>query len=155
MSRVHQRQDRLATIRRLPLREELARQLEAAAEEAGVEVEVYSGGQAARGTRGLRTGSTRHDLGGAADVRLFRVEGGEEKFLSAARPEDLAVMSKFIEAAVAAGVTGVGQGREYMGDERMHVGGGSVAAWGKGGRSKFAPQWLREALAAGLARRKK
>lgn len=58
--------------RNLPIDARLRGQLDRMAQELGVRVEVFSGGQPARGEGGTRTGSTRHDHGRAADVRVYR-----------------------------------------------------------------------------------
>ena len=133
-------------IRNLDLKPELKNQLEYAATQSGVKVEVTSGGQAAIGTGGPRTGSTRHDDGGAADLKLYRVdENGKRQYLDMNNPADAAIMQRFTTDAVKAGATGVGAG--YMGGKTLHIGGGSTAAWGG------AP-WISGALAAGMEGRK-
>ena len=58
-----------AGIRRQPLQPQLVDTLNYAAQNNGVRAHVYSGGQPAKGQGWPRTGSTRHDLGGAADLR--------------------------------------------------------------------------------------
>jgi hypothetical protein len=145
-SRVHQAQAD-ARVRKQPLQQNLVKQLEYAATQAGVEVEVASGGQARKGTPGAaRIGSTRHDDGGAADVRLYvKDDKGKRRLLSASNPEDKALMSKFVSSAVQAGVTGVGAG--YMGANMIHVGGGSDTTWG-------GSDWVGAAHASGAAQRK-
>lgn len=57
-------------IRNQPLDPRLTRHLERMSQELGVRIEVYSGGQPSSGSR--RTGSTRHNHGRAADVRIYR-----------------------------------------------------------------------------------
>lgn len=85
----------------------------------GYEVMVVSGGQDAAGPGAKRTGSTRHDHGGAGDVVLV-VDG------KPVRPdEDPALYERFLENAAAAGFSGIGH---YPGF--VHVGGGTQAAWG-------------------------
>ncbi|MEL6340824.1 MAG: hypothetical protein AAFQ65_13010 [Myxococcota bacterium] len=57
-------------IRNQPLNPRLTQHLERMSQELGVRIEVYSGGQPSSGSR--RTGSTRHNNGMAADVRIYR-----------------------------------------------------------------------------------
>ena len=137
------------------LSDTLKKQITYAAEEADVVFVVTSGGQAALGDvkRGLaklteRVGSTRHDDGKAADGYLKDATTG--RTLDFTNPNDLPRFKTFIEAAVKAGVTGVGAGTSYMGNNKVHVGGGSALAWGKGGKVANAPGWLTEAHTQGL-----
>ncbi|PWT77519.1 MAG: hypothetical protein C5B60_02480 [Chloroflexi bacterium] len=141
-SLVRELQSKVAATRRQPIQERLRQQLHAAAEKFGLTVDVVSGGQAAIGTGGPRTGSTRHDIGGAADIKLRDASG---RVLDMRRPEDQALMGGFVEEAVAQGATGVGAGLGYMGASTLHVGGGRPAAWGG------AP-FIRTAHAKGLER---
>lgn len=136
--------------RRLAIDNRLMNVLEFAAAAAGVNVVVFSGGQAAKGEPGPRTGSTRHDRGMAADVHLLK-DGRELKFTN---PDDRAVMASFVSATVAAGATGIGAGPGYMGASGIHIGfgpngviGGPVTTWGAGGASANAPDWLLAAVA--------
>lgn len=148
MSRVLERQAQLATIRKLPLQPQLVALLEGAAEAAGVDqVLIYSGGQARLGTGGPRTGSTRHDLGYAADLRLL--QGGREA--SFATAEGRALFGAFARECARRGATGIGAGANYMGPQSMHVGYGAKAVWGAGGKAIHAPQWLVSAVSAGWA----
>lgn len=109
--------------RNLGIRPELLRILETAAQAAGVNVLVTSGGQvpAARGGRNgvNRTGSNRHDLGYAADVVITDANGNRQRVN--AGPEELGVVVKFLEACRDAGATGIGAGNGYMGDSVYHV----------------------------------
>jgi Phage tail lysozyme len=130
--------------RNLPIQEELRRQLQQAAEAADVLVNVHSGGQAKIGTGGRRTGSTRHDLGGAADVKLTDPQTG--RTLDMRNPQDAARRAAFTQSAVAAGATGIGAGLGYMGPHSIHIGGGTSASWGG------AP-WIQQAHRGGLAAR--
>ena len=113
-------------IRRLPINSKLKSVLQQAAAAAGVDVEVYSGGQPRQGEGGQRTGSTRHDHGNAADVYLYK-EGRKLR-----DPEDREIMAKFVSAAAGAGATGIGFGGpgQYMGESGIHVGFGKSATWG-------------------------
>lgn len=123
---VMENQSRLAGVRRLPLNSKLKSVLQQAAMAAGVDVEVYSGGQPRQGEGGARTGSTRHDHGNAADVYLYK-EGRKLR-----DPEDRETMAKFVSAAASAGATGIGFGGpgKYMGESGIHVGFGKPATWG-------------------------
>ncbi|QMP83952.1 MAG: hypothetical protein [Caudoviricetes sp.] len=113
-------------IRRLPINSKLKSVLQQAASSAGVDVEVFSGGQPRQGEGGQRTGSTRHDHGNAADVYLYK-EGRKLR-----DPEDREIMSKFVSAAASAGATGIGFGGpgQYMGESGIHIGFGKSATWG-------------------------
>ena len=123
---VYEKQKELAGIRKLPLSDRLKSVLQQAASAAGVDVVVYSGGQAPKGSGGPRTGSTRHDHGNAADLYLMR----DGRKLSDTNEQDRAIMAKFVSAATAAGATGVGAGHGYMGPSNIHVGFGNPATWG-------------------------
>lgn len=138
--------------RNKPITAELKAVLKAAAEAAGVDtVRITSGGQDALGEGTRRTGSTRHDRGRAADLQLV-VGGTTLSFTDHSAP---AGVLTFVTAAAAAGATGIGAGVAYMGNQTIHVGFGtsvsdhSKLTWGAGGRSVNAPQWLRDAAAAG------
>lgn len=109
--------------------------------EMGLSMEVFSGGQPAKGSGLARVGSTRHDHGHAADVFFRR---GDQR-LDWANPQDQAVFRDIVARAKAAGVTGFGAGPGYMQPGSMHVGYGTPGVWGAGGSGKNAPTWLREA----------
>ncbi|MCX4198349.1 hypothetical protein OMR07_24995 [Methylobacterium organophilum] len=114
--------------------------------------EIYSGGQDAHGRH--RTGSHRHDGGQSADVRLYTVgPEGQRRYLSMNDPADRKVMEGFIRGTVRNGATGVGAGPGYMGEHGIHIGGGPSMAWGAGGRSANAPDWVRRAHRDGLVDR--
>lgn len=131
--------------RNLPLSEQVARIYELAAQAAGVdEIRVTSGGQPSSGPN--RTGSHRHDAGGAGDIQL--VKNG--RVLEFTNPEDLPYFSNFVSAAKGGGLTGFGAGTDYMGNSTIHAGGGSSAVWGAGGSGKNAPDWLRQAYGTTL-----
>jgi muramidase (phage lysozyme) len=110
-------------IRKLPISDKLNSVLQQAARAAGVDVTVTSGGQPAY-PKGPRTGSTRHDLGNAADLDLY--VGG--RILSDRNPADIELKKKFVAAATGAGASGIGAG--YMGPTKIHVGFGTPAKWG-------------------------
>lgn len=107
----------------------------------GVTAKVISGGQAPKGSDGPRTGSTRHDHGLAADVDFYM--GGRK--LDWNNPQDLPVLQDIVRNAKARGATGIGAGDDYMGPGRFHIGFGTPAVWGAGGKSANAPDWLRQA----------
>jgi hypothetical protein len=141
-------------IRNKPISEELKQVLEAAAQAAGVDtIRITSGGQDTLGQGTRRAGSTRHDRGRAADLQLV-VDGSTLSFTDQSAPP---VVLAFVTAAAAAGANGIGAGVGYMGNRTIHVGFGtsvndhSKLTWGVGGRSANAPQWLRDAAAAGWA----
>lgn len=133
-------------IRDQPISDDLTRVLIAAAEAAGVDtIIIGSGGQPATGTEGVdRTGSHRHDEGGAADISL-QING---RTLDFNNPQDQAVFQSFVTAARANGATGIGAGNDYMGGQTIHVGFGTPAVWGAGGQSANAPGWLTQAYYA-------
>jgi hypothetical protein len=147
-SRVVELQREVASVRRGDLQQNLRNQLEYAAAQAGVNVEVYSGGQARAGTPGApRIGSTRHDEGGAADIRLsVRDDQGRKRLLDMTNENDRAIMERFVSNAVKAGATGVGAGVGYMGKHGIHVGGGSSTSWG-------GSDWIERARVAGESQR--
>lgn len=131
--------------RDLPINSRLKQILISAADEAGIdEVVVESGGQCAIGTCTKRVGSTRHDLGNAADVDLKK-DGRVLQFTDAS---DLPLFEAFVEAAARFGATGIGGDVGYMGPTRIHVGFGSRATWGGDG-SGPAPRWLAKAVTTG------
>ena len=110
--------------------------------EMGLQMEVFSGGQPAIGSGGARVGSERHDHGKAADV-FFRQNGQR---LDWANPEHVPIFQDVVRRARAAGVSGFGAGPNYMQPGSMHVGFGTPAVWGAGGKGTNAPGWLREAF---------
>ncbi len=149
--RIIETQDRGGRVRSKPISGNLRTALASAVgPEKGIQVEIYSGGQARRGSGGPRIGSTRHDAGNAADLKLFRIVDGQKQYLSMNNPEDRKIMEGFVERAVAAGAHGVGAHPEYMGEHGLHIGYGKAAAWGKGKSSRGAPDWLKAAHARGL-----
>lgn len=108
--------------------------------EMGVTMKVFSGGQDATGKR--RTGSHRHDHGNSADVFFYK----DGRQLDWANPNDLPVFQEIVSRGRAAGVTGFGAGKGYMQPGSMHLGFGSPAVWGAGGKGGNAPGWLRSAF---------
>jgi hypothetical protein len=125
-----------------------------AGQAAGVNVDVTSGGQPAKGTSTRRTGSTRHDNGHAADVQITTANG---RVLDINNAQDLPIIQNFLTEAKKAGATGIGAGNGYMGDNTFHIdnasqyGQGTAGYWGgplDGGtyRARNAPQWLKDIM---------
>ncbi len=142
-----------ATTRVQPIASDLKAILQQAATASGLDVSVYSGGQPDIATGGRRTGSTRHDNGHAADVRLRDSSG---RNLSLDNPADVPLIQNFLAEAKRAGATGIGAGNGYMGNNGFHI--DNAAKYGQanpnatywGGledngtfRAKNAPQWLK------------
>ncbi len=125
--------------RRLPISPQLEQTLSYAAQETGLQVDVFSGGQPSKGPN--RTGSHRHDNGRAADLKL-RKNG---RYLDMNNDEDRALMQKFLIASIKHGATGIGAGVDYMGSQSLHVGGGTPGYWGAHGHRANAPAWVKEA----------
>ena len=123
--------------------------LDKAADEAGVDVVVFSGGQDQRGQGTRRTGSIRHDNGLAADVWIY----SDGQRLPTARENP--IVSKFIAACVANGAKGIGAGPGYMSGVGIHVDlwGDRAGArtWGAGGRSANTPTYVAQAYSAGAS----
>lgn len=129
--RVIQTQQKVAGIRRLPIKNELKSYLDYAAAQAGDNIgfEVSSGGQHKTGPR---TGSHRHDVDnphtpGAADGRLFIMENGKKRYLSIYNKNDLPIINRFVKA-FASVTPGAGVGANYMGSgaatgQLIHFGG--------------------------------
>jgi len=139
-------------IRNQPIKPDLKAILARAGAEAGVNVNVTSGGQPEKGSGGRRTGSTRHDNGHAADVQLTTSTG---RVLDLNNPQDLPIIQNFIKSAKKNGATGFGAGNGYMGDDTFHIDNASLYGQGKAGywggpldggtyRSRNAPQWLKD-----------
>ena len=120
-------------IRNKPIKPALMRILNKAANEAGVKVVIFSGGQETKGQGKRRTGSTRHDAGMAADVRLYDKNG---KILKTDGKNPLVL--NFIAAAKRAGARGMGAHPGYMNGTGIHLDlHGSAkggAMWGAGGK---------------------
>ena len=111
-------------------------------------IEIFSGGQAAKGSGGARTGSVRHDHGNSADIRVYDTQGRQ---LRPDNAQHQATLGALVERWRSLGATGIGAGPGYMGGSGIHVGFGSDIVWGAGGRSKNAPAWLRAAHARGAS----
>jgi hypothetical protein len=109
--------------------------------ELGVTMKVISGGQDASGPN--RTGSKRHDHGGAADADFYLSDGTK---LVPSNPQHLPILTEIIQRGRANGLSGFGEGDDYMGAGRLHVGFGSEGVWGAGGKGANAPDWLTAAF---------
>lgn len=110
----------------------------------GIRMEVYSGGQDGKGEGDKRTGSVRHDHGGAGDVHL--IDERTNRKLSEDNPQDIPILQSIFQQMRQNGVTGIGAGKDYMGADKFHVGFGKEGTWGKDGKGANAPAWLKAAL---------
>lgn len=138
-SSVQQAQLTSGAIRNKGIDQDVMTALDYASKKNGVIAVVGSGGQDRIGTGNRRTGSTRHDDGGAADVK-FMMAGpdgkplldakGKPQFVDMSTHEGRAKMSSIVADTASMGMTGFGAGRGYMGDQTIHIGKGSVATWG-------------------------
>lgn len=135
--------------RALPLNDELMRIIKAAAVQCNLNIYIKSAGQALRGSGGTRSGSTRHDLGFAADIGMK--SGTKDLYVN--RTGDLPTIITFCRTLKSLGVTAIGAGPGYMGSYLIHV---DIAAgrnltpanagthWGSNLSWTSAPQWLRD-----------
>lgn len=135
-------------IRNKPISQQLEGALGSFLPGMGITMEVFSGGQDAKGHGHQRTGSTRHDHGNAADVFFYK----DGRRLNWADPKDRPIFEEIVRQGKAAGITGWGAGEGYMQEASMHLGFGSEVVWGKGGKGANAPQWLRDAYAGAESR---
>lgn len=126
--------------RRQPLAPQLVSALDKVAPALGVKVKVFSGGQPSSGPG--RTGSHRHDDGGAGDIFLEK----DGRQLSWENPRDRPIFEQFAKLSAQAGLTGFGAGEGYMQPGSMHVGFGKKATWGAGGDGANAAGWLKTAV---------
>ena len=126
--------------RNQPLRPDLVRAM-SFLPEMGITMEVFSGGQDGKGEGDRRTGSTRHDHGGAADAFFYK----DGRKLDWANPDDQPIFAQIVQRAKASGITGIGAGDGYMRPGSMHVGFGNSGVWGEGGSGANAAPWLRSA----------
>ena len=100
--------------------------------------------------KAVRTGSTRHDNGNAADVYIYS-DKGRTTLLPAGKSltkKPPAKAYNFLRACVSQGMTGIGAGPGYMGGTIAHVGYGSKVRWGKYAssfeqRRANTPTWLK------------
>lgn len=137
--------------RNKPIQRKLAKILEQASAKSGYKIVVYSGGQVSKADGGVegvtRTGSTRHDNGYGADIRVY--DGSTR--LSAEDSSTFDRLAKFVKLLKSEGIEGVGAGPGYMNgnihvDIAASVGQGPAVTWGAGGRGANTPSWLRTAF---------
>lgn len=153
-----------------PIKPELRNQLEYAAEQSGLYVKVFSGGQteeqqaaftAYRLSRGEKPPADRHDvenpdIPGAADVNLaFKDSNGNEVILDQSNPDHWPMIAEFTKnharVTEGAGVGGWSPNDPYMGKNAIHYGGPN-----KKGGAALAYQgmdYLKQAHAEGVALR--
>lgn len=133
--------------RNKPIDPKLEKILAQVASETGVTFVVNSGGQDAKGTPGARrTGSTRHDNGGAADVMARDASGN---YIDFSTPDGQKQWGSVVTRARSLGATGIGAGPDYMGNKTVHIGFGSPAAWSSTTSGKPVEPWLKTAYDAG------
>ena len=131
-------------IRNQPIQPKLAKILEQASAAFDYKIVVFSGGQDTRGEGTRRTGSTRHDRGYAADIRVY---DGSKRLSSEVRDHHPA-LSIFARKLKQLGMESFGSGPGYMGgnhhvDIAISAGQGVATTWGAGGRSANTPNWLK------------
>lgn len=129
----HVREDYLTQgkIRSLAIKQQLFDLYSQLGAQHGLRADIVSGGQHSTGSK--RTGSHRHDIDssdpfGAADLKLF--DPGQKRYLSLSNEADRPRIAGYMRDAAAAGATGIGAGKGYMGNETFHIGGGGKGAWG-------------------------
>jgi len=136
--------------RNKPLSKQLTKAISPILDDLGITMKVVSGGQVTKAEaaagKGSRTGGERHDHGDAGDVDFYAADGHK---LSPSNPKDIPILQEIVRRGRANGITGWGEGADYMGDGRVHIGFGAEAAWGAGGKSANAPQWLKDAMGSG------
>ena len=134
--------------RNQPIQRKLAKILEEASAQTGYKIVVFSGGQDVKGQGTRRTGSTRHDRGYAADIRVYD-NGTRLSSEVSAHHEKLANFARLLKGL---GMESFGSGPGYMSgnhhvDIAISAGQGQATTWGVGGRSANTPSWLRKAFA--------
>jgi len=108
-----------------------------------LDIQIFSGGQDAKGQGSRRTGSVRHDNGKAADIWLYN--NGVQ--LNSNKATDIPLLESFVRAAKAAGATSAGMGPGYMGGVGLHIDIASAGGvWGKTHTRVSAPAWLSRAM---------
>ena len=133
--------------RNQPIKPKLAKILENASAKSGYKIVVFSGGQDVKGQGTRRTGSTRHDRGYAADIRVY--DNGTR--LSSENTSHHDRLAKFAKLLKSLGMESFGSGPGYMGgnhhvDIAISAGQGSAPTWGAGGRSANTPSWLKRSF---------
>ncbi len=134
--------------RNQPIQPKLAKILEQASAAFDYKIVVFSGGQDVKGQGTRRTGSTRHDRGYAADIRVYTPDGTRLSSENSAHHVKLAIFAKQCKML---GMESFGSGPGYMGgnhhvDIAISAGQGTATVWGVGGRSANTPKWLRDAF---------
>ena len=134
-------------IRNQPIQPKLAKILQQASANSGYKIVVFSGGQDAKGQGTRRTGSTRHDRGYAADIRVYD-NGTRLSSEVTAHHVRLAIFAKILKRA---GMESFGSGPGYMGgnhhvDIAISAGQGVATTWGAGGKSANTPGWLKRSF---------
>lgn len=123
-----------------------------AANQIGVHVAIFSGGQSLGESTGY-VGSHRHDDGFAADIWIY-TDAERQNRIRVADGDSTTV--NFITALRSAGASSIGAGAGYMGGVGIHV---DIAAenvpevtyagyWGAGGKRSRAPSWLATIMTA-------
>jgi len=133
--------------RNQPIQPKLASILQQASANSGYKIVVFSGGQDVKGQGNRRTGSTRHDRGYAADIRVYD-NGTRLSSENRAHHVKLAIFATMIKQL---GMESFGSGPGYMGgnhhvDIAISAGQGTATTWGAGGRSANTPSWLKRAF---------
>lgn len=139
---VNQSQIGSGKIRNKAIDPKLERILAQVAKETGVTFVVSSGGQDAKGEGTRRTGSVRHDHGGAADVMAKMPDG---TFIDFSTPNGQKQWSSIVTRAKSLGATGIGAGSGYMGNQTVHIGFGKPAVWSSVKSGQPVEPWLQAA----------
>lgn len=155
-----------AGFRKSPIKPELKDALQYAAEQSGVVVDIFSGGQteeqqaalaADNRRRGQKGPSNRHDIEnpdtpGAADVVLkIRDQNGNLIPLSTSNPDHIPYIQKFT-TEFSRSIPSAGVGAAYMGDTyKIHYGGPNKK--GDAAVAYDGPDWFRQAHAQGVQMR--
>lgn len=152
-SNVIETQQRVAGIRKLPIKDELKEILDLAGEKAGVKFIVSSGGQHRHGPE---TGTKRHNVDvhgtiGAGDGKLQIEENGRKRFLNINNPDDREKIKIFNET-FAKHAPSAGVGTNYMGTgkergELFHFGGGNFK--GDAPTAYAGPDWFKDSFRKG------
>ena len=133
--------------RNQPIQPKLASILQQASANSGYKIVVFSGGQDVKGQGNRRTGSTRHDRGYAADIRVYD-NGTRLSSENRAHHVRLAIFATMLKQL---GMESFGSGPGYMGgnhhvDIAISAGQGVATTWGAGGKSANTPSWLKRAF---------
>ncbi len=134
------------TIRNQPIQPRLFAILENTAIQHDLTIQIYSGGQPAKGRR---TGSLRHNNGYAADVRIYNKDG---RRLTATRSKDIPELEKIVKTLRENGVESIGAHPLYM-NGNLHIDIASSGpssspstVWGNTHGYGSSPNWLRKAF---------